>query len=193
MTCICTDLISGVSPVSLVSRPKDRMRLLRSSLRSFSGPAQLHRFSVPECWAGPGNEAMLVSRNNLSSAQAACLAFSFVLGLLSLCSFCSAVVLSRSILRFSAFRLLRCLWSSSRVTSRTRLCHIDDPRSFENFLINCLLDLLQNMAVRNTSAFSNISQRDYRYSTNTKLTVRRTNTNVHTYIHTYRHRLRSTR
>ena len=37
--------------------------------------------------------------------------------------------LSRSILRFS-FRLLRCLWGLSRVTSRTQLCHIDDPRSF---------------------------------------------------------------
>ena len=40
------------------------------------------------------------------------------------------------------------------------------------------------MAVRNTSVFSKFSQRDYRYSTNTKFTVRRTNTYTHTYIHT---------
>ena len=38
--------------------------------------------------------------------------------------------------------------------------------------------------MRNTSVFSNFSQRDYRYSTNTKFTVRRTNTYTHTYIHT---------
>ena len=41
MTCICTHLISTASPVSLVPRPEDRTRLLISSLRSFSGPAQL--------------------------------------------------------------------------------------------------------------------------------------------------------
>ena len=34
--------------------------------------------------------------------------------------------LSCSIIHFS-FRLLRCLRSSLQVTSRTRLCHIDDP------------------------------------------------------------------
>ena len=38
--------------------------------------------------------------------------------------------------------------------------------------------------MRNTSVFSNFSQRDYRYSTNTKFTVRRTNTYTHTYIRT---------
>ena len=40
------------------------------------------------------------------------------------------------------------------------------------------------MAVRNISVFSNFSQRDYRYSMNTKFTVRRTNTYTHTYIQT---------
>ena len=40
--------------------------------------------------------------------------------------------------------------------------------------------------MRNTSVFSNFSQRNYRYSTNTKFTVRRTNTYTHTYIHTDR-------
>ena len=39
--------------------------------------------------------------------------------------------------------------------------------------------------MRNSSVFSKFSQRDYRYSTNTKFTVRRTNTYIHTYIHTY--------
>ena len=41
MTCIRTHLISGASAVSLILRPEDRTRLLSSSLRSFSGPAQL--------------------------------------------------------------------------------------------------------------------------------------------------------
>ena len=38
--------------------------------------------------------------------------------------------------------------------------------------------------MRNASVFSNFSQHDYRYSTNTKFTVRCTNTYIHTYIHT---------
>ena len=44
----------------------------------------------------------------------------------------------------SAFRLLRCLRSPSWVSSRTRLCHIDKPRSFTSrtFRINYPLDLL---------------------------------------------------
>ena len=60
------------------------------------------------------------------------------------------------------------------VTSRTRLCHIDDrpPKlHFENFKI-----YFRNMAVRNTSDFQIFTTRLYRYSTNTKFTVRRTNT-----------------
>ena len=40
------------------------------------------------------------------------------------------------------------------------------------------------MAVRTTSVSSNFSQRDCRYSTNTKFTVRRTNTYAYTYIQT---------
>ena len=100
--------------------------------------------------------------------------------------------LSRSILRFSAFRLLCCLRSPSRVTSREHNCAISTTPEASLRELPCELPLRFNMAVRNTrlhSVFSNVSQRDYRYSTNTKLTVRRTNT----YIHTYRHRLRSTR
>ena len=43
MACIRTQLISGASAISLVSRPEDWTRLLSnsSSLRLFSGPAQL--------------------------------------------------------------------------------------------------------------------------------------------------------
>ena len=43
MACIFAlmHLISGASAVSLVPRPEDRTRLLSSSLRQFSGPAQL--------------------------------------------------------------------------------------------------------------------------------------------------------
>ena len=69
MACIRTHLISGASAVSLVPRPEDRTRLLSSSLRSFSGPAQLSvsLLTVPECWAGAGNKATLVSRDYISS------------------------------------------------------------------------------------------------------------------------------
>ena len=104
----------------------------------------------------------------------------------------------RSILRFS-FRLLRCLRSPSRITSRTRLCQSTTPEaSLRKLPYQLPLRFTSGtwvMAVRpmvRLSVFSN-----FRYSTNTKLTVRRTNTYVHTYIctyiHTYRHRLRSTR
>ena len=58
----------------------------------------------------------------LSWAYSACVLFALL--------FRQRGALSRSILRFSAFKLLRCLRSPSRVTSRTRLYHIDDPRSF---------------------------------------------------------------
>ena len=57
----------------------------------------------------------------LSWAYSACVRFALL--------FQQRGALSRSILRFS-FRLLRCLRCPSLVTSRTRLCHIDDPRSF---------------------------------------------------------------
>ena len=62
MACIRTDLISGASAVSLVPRPEDRTRLLSSSLRLFSGPAQLSvAFLCQKCWAEPVNEAIVVS------------------------------------------------------------------------------------------------------------------------------------
>ena len=39
--------------------------------------------------------------------------------------------------------------------------------------------------MRNTSVFSNFYNATIVFSTNTKFTVRRTNTYIHTYIHTY--------
>ena len=49
-----------------------------------------------ESWAGPGNEATVVSCESTSAvARAARLVLSFVLGLLSLCSFCSAFSAAR--------------------------------------------------------------------------------------------------
>ena len=92
---------------------------------------------------------------------------------------------SRSILRFS-LRLVRCLCGSLREHD----CAIStiDPRSFTlrtSISTTPGLKFTSGTWLRNTSVFSNFSQRDYRYSTNTKFTVRRTNTYTHTYIHTY--------
>ena len=56
----------------------------------------------------------------LSWAYSACVFFSLL--------FQWRGTLSRSILRFS-FKLLHCLWGLSRVTSRTRLCYINDPKA----------------------------------------------------------------
>ena len=52
---------------------------------------------------------------------------------------------------------------------------------FENFNIDYPLDLL---CCEKYKCIFKFSQRDYRYSTNTKFTVRRTNTYIHTYIQT---------
>ena len=94
----------------------------------FQARPALRRFSIPECWAGAGNEA------TSAAARAAPLAFSYVLGLLNLCCICSAAgfnsvpgAVSRSILRFS-LRLVRCL----RGSLREHDCAMStiDPRSF---------------------------------------------------------------
>ena len=91
----------------------------------FQARPALRRFSIPECWAGAGNEA------TSAAARAARLAFSYVLGLLNLlyllCCFNSVPgAVSRSILRFS-LRLVRCL----RGSLREHECAMSiDPRSF---------------------------------------------------------------
>ena len=93
----------------------------------------LRRFSIPECWAGAGNEATLVSRGYLSSCSSSTPCFLLCPGLTQpvlylLCCFNSLPgALSRSILRFS-LRLVRCL----RGSLREHDCAMStiDPRSF---------------------------------------------------------------
>ena len=72
MACIRTDLISGASAVSLVPRPEDYSAQIVLRPR----PA-LRRFSVPDCWAGPVNEATVVSRDYLSSCTSSTPCFLF--------------------------------------------------------------------------------------------------------------------
>ena len=104
-------------------------------LDRFQARPALRRFSIPECWAGAGNEAILVSRGYLSSCSSSTPCFLLCPGLTQpvlylVCCFNSVPgAVSRSILRFSDRPLFA--W----VTSRTRLCHIDDrpPKlHFEN-------------------------------------------------------------
>ena len=152
MAYIRTHLISGPSAVSLVLRPEDWTRLLSSSLSLVLRPRPaLRRFSVPqatESWAGPGNDATVVSRNYLSSYMSSTPCSIFCPGLtlsvfFLLCRFNSV---ARSVTFDSTFRfLLRCLQGPSWVTSRTRWWHIDEPRCFISrtrcFHINYPLDL----------------------------------------------------
>ena len=103
-----------------------------------------------------------------------------------LCCFNSVPgALSHSILRFS-LRLLRCL----RGSLREHDCAIStiDLRSFTS-----RTSISTILCCEKYKCIFKFSQRDCRYSTDTKFTVRRTNTYIHTYIHTYRHRSRSTR
>ena len=138
MACIRTHLISGASAVSLVSRPEDRTRLLSSSLRSFSGPAQLRwpralLFGTGVLGGAWERRYVSLARQPQQLHEQHAL-LSLLSWACSACVFCAVLfqrrdALSRSILRFS-FRLLRCLRGLSQVTSRTRLHHIDNPRSF---------------------------------------------------------------
>ena len=132
MVCTRTHLISGASAVSLVHRPEDRTRLLSSIvLRPRPAPSLFCAGMLGGAWErGYISLARLPQQLHeqhvllsffLSWAYSACILFVLL--------FQQRGALSRSILRFS-FRLLHCLRSPSRVTSRTRLCHIDDPRSF---------------------------------------------------------------
>ena len=99
----------------------------------FQARPALGRFSIPECWAGAGNEATLVSRGHLSSCSSSTPCFLLCPGLTQLvlyllCCFNSVPgAVSRSILRFSS-RLVRCL----RGSLREHDCAMStiDPRSF---------------------------------------------------------------
>ena len=152
MACICPHLISGASEVSLVPRPEDRTRLLGSTLRSFSGPAQLrHFYSVPEYWAGPRNEATLVSQDYLSSCMSSMPCFLFCPGLTQpvfflLCCFNSMV---RCHVRF--YVSLSPLFAESFAGhfKYTIVPYRRPPKlNFKNFRIN--YPLVRNMGVRNT-------------------------------------------
>ena len=164
VACIRTYLISGASAVSLVPRPEDR--LLSSSLGSFSGPP-----STPSIFCtgmlGGGLEQGYIS---LARPPQQLLEQHALLSLMSLAySACTVFVLlfqqrAGSAVTFDSTFLFEASPLFAWVTSRTRLCHIDDrpPKlHFEN---------------------SNI---DYIYGTTYEY--------IYTYIHTYRHRLRSTR
>ena len=126
MACTRTHLISGASAVSLVPRPEDRTRLLSSSLRSFSGPPSSPSLFCTGMLGGSWEpEATLVLLGYLSSCSSSTPCFLFCPGrtqpvLILVCCFNSAL----SAVTFDAPPLFA--W----VTSRTRLCHIDDPRSF---------------------------------------------------------------
>ena len=99
----------------------------------FQARPALRRFSIPECWAGAGNEATLVSRGYLSSCSSSTPCFLLCPGLTQpvlylLCCFNSVPgAVSRLILRFS-LRLVRCLRRSLREPD----CAMStiDPRSF---------------------------------------------------------------
>ena len=104
--------------------------------RSQTRPA-LRRFSVPECWARAGNETTLVSRGYLSSCSSSTPWFLLCPGLTQpvFCCFNSA---ERCHVRYSMF-LFGAPPLFAWVTSRTRLCHIDDrpPKlHFANFNID---------------------------------------------------------
>ena len=137
-------------------------------------PQQLASF--PGLKTGRGYSAVVLDHS------LARLAFSYVLGLLSLCSAVSTA--ARSTVTFDSTFLFEAPPLFARVTSRTQLCHIDDrplKLHFENFNIDYPLDLL---CCEKYKCIFKFSQHDYRYSTNTKFTVQRTNAYTHTYIHT---------
>ena len=132
IACIRTHLISGASAVSPVPRPKDWTRLLSSSLRS-SPPSSPSLFCagmlVGACERSYSSLVRLPQQLHEQHGLLSLLTWAYSACVLFALLFQRHSTLSRSILRFS-FRLLRCLWGPLRVTLRTQLCHIDDPRSF---------------------------------------------------------------
>ena len=134
--CIHTHLISGASAVSLVPRPEDRMRLLSSSLRLFSGPPSSPLlFCTGMLGRSWEPEATLVSLGYLSSCSISMPCFLLCPGrtqpvLFLVCCFNRA---ERCHVQFYVAFEAPPLFAW--ITSRTRLCHIVDPH-FENFRIN---------------------------------------------------------
>ena len=108
----------------------------------FQARPALRRFSIPECWAGGGNEATLVSRGYLSSCSSSTPCFLLCPGLTySTCAVFALLFQQRagSGVTFDSTFLFEARPLFAWVTSRTRLCHVDDrpPKlHFENFNID---------------------------------------------------------
>ena len=135
VACIRTHLISSASAVSLIPRPEDRTRLLSSSLGSFSGP-----LSFPSVFytgmLGGGWE-----RGYLSSCSSSTPCFLLCPGLTQLVLYFGLLFQQRTgcVVTFDSTFLFEARPLFAWVTSRTRLCHIDDrpPKlHFENFNID---------------------------------------------------------
>ena len=148
VACIRTHLISGVSAVSLVPRPEDKTRLLSGSLRSFSGPP-----STPSLFCtgmlGGGWERGYISLARLPQQLLEQHALLYLMSWAY--SACAVFVLlfqperAGSAVTFDSTFLFEAPPLFAWVTSRIRLCHIDDrpPKlHFENFNIDYPLDLL---------------------------------------------------
>ena len=112
--------------------------------RSQARPA-LRCFSVPECWAGAGNEATLVLLGYLSSCSSSTPCFLLCPGLTQpvlflVCCFNSTGHCHIQFYRFLFEAPLLFAW----VISRTRLYHINDPRSFTNYSLDLLCMLWEH-------------------------------------------------
>ena len=180
VACIHTHLISGASAVNLIPRPEDWTRLHMD--RSQAPPSSLSLF-----FAGMLDGACeRFSQDYLSSCMTSTPCFLFCPGLTQPVFFALLFqwhsVLSCLTLCFS-FRLLCYLWGTLRVTLRTRLCHIYDPRSFTSWTSISTIPLRFTLGTwlwEIQVYFSNFSQRDYWYSTNT--TYLQYDIRIHAYI-----------
>ena len=139
----CVFTLSSASAVSLVPRPEDRTRLLSSSLGSFSGPPSTPSlFCTGMLGRGEGWERDYISLARLPQQL---LKQHALLSLMSWAySTCAVFVLlfqqrAGSAVTFDSTFLFEAPPLFAWVTSRTRLCHIDDrpPKlHFENFNID---------------------------------------------------------
>ena len=132
---IRTHLISSASAVSLVPRPEDRTRLLSSSLGSFSGPPSSPSFFYTRN-AGRGLGTRLPQQLLEQHALLSLMSWAY-----STCAVFALLFQQRtgSGVKFDSTFLFEARPLFAWVTSRTRLCHIDDrpPKlHFENFNID---------------------------------------------------------
>ena len=118
--CTWSHLISSASAVSLVPRPEDRTRLLSSSLGSFSGPP-----SSPSLFrnAGLGLGTRLPQQLLEQHALVSLMSWAY-----STCAVFAVLFQQRagSGVTFDSTFLFEARPLFAWVTSRTRLCHIDD-------------------------------------------------------------------